>query len=139
MKHIVCIEDDPDVLDFLTILLNDHEYQVHPVLSSIEGVDTIRHTEADLVLLDLMMPGKSGWDIMREMRADPQLTHVPVLIVSACKEKVSRLLDPTFDSSIIGYVEKPFSPFTIRAQVENILNPKFSPTNQTNPLRPLTA
>jgi CheY-like chemotaxis protein len=138
MKHIVCIEDDPDVLDFLTLLLNDNEYQVHPVLCSMEGVETIRQTQSDLVLLDLMMPGKSGWDIMREMRSDPKLTRVPVLIVSACKEKVSRLLDPAFDTAIVGYVEKPFSPFEIRGQVETILNQKFHHTNQPNRLQSLT-
>lgn len=101
-KTILIIEDDPDINDMLRILLRNNGYDIVGAYSGTEGL--LAHGDnIDLILLDLMLPGKSGEDIIRELK---KRKNVPVIVTSAVHDvnKKVRL----FDLGADDYVTKPF-------------------------------
>ncbi len=120
-KKVVCIEDDPDILDLLTLVLDDPEYTMVPVLGGEDGFTTIQETQPDLIVMDLLMPKVTGWDIFRKMQEDDSLRDTPVIVVSACHEKVNSALGIDDSIKATAYISKPFSPLEVRATVDRAL------------------
>ncbi len=120
-KKVVCIEDDPDILDLLTLVLDDPEYTMVPVLGGEEGFSTIKETQPDLILMDLLMPKVTGWDIFRKMQEDDSLRDTPIIVVSACNERINSALGTEEQVKAMAYIEKPFSPLQVRASVDRAL------------------
>ena len=83
-KRIVVIDDDPDFLSYVSIVLSANGYQVSTAPSEREGLEMIRRAPPDLVIVDVMMSYVlDGWSVSRQMSADPHLREIPVLMVSA--------------------------------------------------------
>jgi len=90
MVHATCVlivDDDPDVREALSFLLDDEGYRVSSAADGAAALKQLKREQPCLVLLDLMMPEMSGWEILRRMRADPALAQVPVCVVSAVYEE----------------------------------------------------
>ncbi len=120
-KKVVCIEDDPDILDLLTAVLQGPDLEMYPALGGEQGLAMVRQTLPDLVLLDLFMPAMNGWDLLKAMRQDVALQKTPVVMVSACHIEISSALYNGLDLEVVDYVRKPFSSFQIRTTVERAL------------------
>ena len=101
-KTILIIEDDTEINNMLKILLSQHGYSTVSAYSGTEGV-LVHSKEIDLILLDLMLPGRSGEDIIRELK---QKRNVPVIVMSAVHD-VSKKVD-LFSLGADYYVTKPF-------------------------------
>lgn len=107
-KKIVAIDDDPDAVQFLSALLTDHGYQVVTAKNGEEGLAKTREERPDLVLLDITMPEKSGVRFYRDVREDPELKAIPVIMVTGVSEDFKQFISsrkqvPPPD----GYITKP--------------------------------
>ena len=105
---ILVIDDDREMVEFLTLLLEDNGYATVSAADGQEGLDKIRSENPDLVLLDITMPEKSGVRFYREVRDDPALAAIPIVMVTGVaidfKQFIhSRRQVPPAD----GYLPKP--------------------------------
>ena len=121
MSLIVIVDDDPDVRDLVEYKLvqNGHE-----VLSATNGQDALRlvpEVRPELVLLDVMMPGLSGFDVLERLRADAATRQVPVIMLTAKAQEADA--DRGFTLGANDYVLKPFSPRELVSRVNAQLVP----------------
>ncbi len=121
-QYILVIDDERDLLNYLNTLLSPR-YRVRICEDAETGLEIARTTSPDLILSDVVMPGKSGLDICREIKDDLQTCHIPVILVTA-KGSVDSQVEG-LEQGADAYVTKPFSPSfllaLIRSQMENRL------------------
>jgi len=129
-KHILVIDDDVQLVDTVRTLLESVGYEVSHAFQSEKGFELARSTRPDLILLDIMFagpPGPDGVEISRRLRADAELSDTPVIILSGVK-KVLDLpvkLSPDEDyMPVRAFLEKPFKPNELLAEIEKILGPR---------------
>lgn len=137
---ILIVDDDPDNLSYLKDILEDEGYETLTAKDGLEGMEKVKTAKPQLVLLDLMMPNKSGIRMFQEMKMDEELREIPVIIVTGVsqatgvdfKEFVVRLPgsegDPTVTtkgetrySRPSGYLEKPIEPQQLVTLVREVL------------------
>lgn len=82
-KRILILDDEPDIITYFEILLNDHGYQTSSAQDGIDGLAKARSEHPDLITLDISMPKKSGVRFYRELKSDPVLRNIPVVVVTA--------------------------------------------------------
>jgi len=105
-RRIVVIEDDRDIADAMSYALDRAGFSVRVARTGEEGIEAVRRG-ADLVLLDLNLPGMDGLEVCRMLRRQPGSTQTPILIVSARGEEVDRVLG--LEMGADDYLVKPFS------------------------------
>ena len=91
MKTIAYIEDDQDMIDLVSIILNKHGYRVEGFTESREIVPRLEALKPELILLDLMMPHVDGIEVYRELKEHEGMGEVPVIIISAMKRAVEEI------------------------------------------------
>lgn len=118
--YILYIEDERPMIELVRESLKFAGYEVVGVTSGEQGLAQMQARKPDLLLLDMMMPGLSGWDIYRSMKADAQLVEVPVIVITAKVlsqgRKIVEDLPPVDD-----YITKPFNPERLIRSVQNLL------------------
>lgn len=107
-KTIVCIEDDPQIIDLIGLILRHRGFKLIGVTSSREGLETIRRHHPDLVLLDLMMPEPDGWQILHSMEMDSELQTIPVIVVTV-RSRRTEAFQRSDTFQVADYVTKPFA------------------------------
>jgi CheY-like chemotaxis protein len=105
---IIVIDDDPDIVTFLSTLLEDNGYDYVTAGDGQEGINKVRAERPDLILLDITMPEKSGVRFYREVRGDPELQKTPVVMVTGVMQEFKKFIStrkqvPPPD----GYISKP--------------------------------
>lgn len=80
---VVCIEDDPDIITLIELMLRSTGLEIIGAVGGREGLEKIRSIKPDLVLLDLMMPDLDGWQVYDEMQGDTEIQDIPVVVVTA--------------------------------------------------------
>jgi CheY-like chemotaxis protein len=107
-KKIIVIDDDPDIVIFLTALLEDNGYAVVAAKNGQEGLEKTRAERPSLILLDITMPEKSGVRCYREVCEDPDLKDTPVVIVTGVTEEFKRFIHTRRQvPPPAGYITKP--------------------------------
>ncbi len=119
-KRILCIEDDQEMIDLIRLILGRRGYEIIGATGGIDGLQLMRQEPPDLVLLDLMMPDMDGWDVYQQMKADPGLQAIPVIVVTAKAQNIDRVLGLHI-AKVDDYITKPFSPQELLASVEKLL------------------
>ncbi len=114
--RILIVEDEPKLAGLLADYLAAEHYSVEVLRDGAGAVEALRTLKPDLVLLDLMLPGKNGLDICREARA---FSAVPIIMITARVEEVDRLLGLELGAD--DYICKPFSPREVVARVKAVL------------------
>lgn len=114
--HVLIIEDEPKIAQLLKDYLEREGFRVDVLHSGLDAVETVRERAPGFVLLDLMLPGKDGLSICREVR---QFSNVPIIMLTAKVEEIDRLLGLELGAD--DYVCKPFSPREVIARVRTIL------------------
>ncbi|MDY6857297.1 MAG: response regulator [Thermodesulfobacteriota bacterium] len=112
-KKIMVIDDEPDIITYLTTLLEEDGYETDSAKDGVEGLEKIKENRPDLICLDILMPKKSGIGLYRELRKDEDLKGIPVVIVTGFKGEDNPLMD--FKEFLHkrsvpgpeGYLEKP--------------------------------
>ncbi len=118
-ERILVIEDDPDILTNIKLRLESRGLIVFTAASGEEGLETARKKIPDAILLDLMLPGMSGLNVLKNIRADRTLSHVPVMIVSALGEESDVVVG--LEMGADDYMSKPFSAAVLLARIHALL------------------
>lgn len=123
---IVCIEDEPGVIELIRLILERRGLKVVGAGSGAKGLEVVRQVKPALVLLDLMMPGMDGWEVYRRMKADAMMKTIPVIIVTAKAEGIDEVLAKHI-AKVDDYIKKPFSLQELLQAIERVLNRKTTP------------
>ena len=121
-RRIMIIEDDPDMIELLSLIVRRGGYEPISALGGQEGVRKLREIGADLVLLDLMMGDMSGWLVLQTVKGDETLQHIPVLIVSAKHQMEDPSQAEAFAHLFEGYLVKPFIVQDLLSQITEALS-----------------
>lgn len=81
-KKVLIIDDEPDMVMFLSTLLEDNGYDIATAVDGEEGLEKVKSEKPDLISLDLLMPNKTGIKMYRELRKDPEIADIPVVMVT---------------------------------------------------------
>jgi DNA-binding response OmpR family regulator len=119
-KHILCIEDEPDMIELLQIILRRKGFKVSGAMSGAEGLRKVNELMPDLVLLDLMMGDMGGWEVYQQMRAEDNTKKIPVIIVTAKAQSIDKVLGLHI-AKVDDYITKPFSPTDLLDSVNKVL------------------
>jgi len=128
---ILVVDDDPDILDAVTMILESQGYKVVTARDGIEGLATLKAENPDLMILDLMMPKMDGFGVCKELQ-DPRWSkykNVPILILTSVREEASRRryeLETGLELDVDDYVEKPMSPDVLLKRVSTLIKKKKS-------------
>lgn len=112
MRKILIVEDHADIRRLIRMTLEFEEFEIHEAPDALSGWDMVRSLRPDLVLLDVMMPGRlTGLDLCRAIRADPALEDLPVVVLSARGSSADRAAGIVAGAH--AYLVKPFSPMQL--------------------------
>ncbi|MFA6092128.1 MAG: response regulator [Elusimicrobiota bacterium] len=121
MKTILVVDDDMEIVDFLSECLRAGGYEVFTAYDGIKGVAQARAHRPDLIVLDLMMPGMHGFEVCQVLRADEQFKGVKILISSAKSYPVDR--KAALQAGADGYLTKPYTADELFLAVKKLLEP----------------
>ena len=113
--RILLVDDQPANLRVVTTLLERQGYRVTTASDGNAALESCRHSKPDLILLDMMMPGMDGFELMREIKLDPDLMRIPTVFLTAAQDR--EMLLRAFDAGVVDYVTKPFIPEELLARV----------------------
>src|SRR3989338_7662921 len=117
-KIILHVDDEPDVLALVKVVLEREGYQVISAESGRECLDVLKKRKVDLILLDIMMPKMSGWEVLKRVRKDYPGTKVVFLTVVKINEK---MLADLIKDGLTDYIQKPCSNVDMVARVKKAL------------------
>jgi DNA-binding response OmpR family regulator len=120
IKHILCVEDDQEMIDLIRLILGRRGFEIKGANGGREGLRMIREELPDLVLLDLMMPDMDGWEVYQQMKADEKTRNIPVIVVTAKAQNIDRVLGIHI-AHVDDYITKPFNPQELLNSVEKVL------------------
>jgi len=124
-KKILTVDDDPHNRKLMETLLRAEGYEVRCVSSGKAALDAIATDAPDLILLDLMMPGMDGFEVLRRMKTDPVARRIPVIVVTAVDEASSRARLAA--AGIAEVVTKPVDRWELKTRMERLLNKGGTP------------
>ena len=113
---ILVVDDDPNISDLLKIYFENEGYEVKTVADGAEGINYFKMYEPDLVLLDIMLPKKDGWQVCREIR---EISSKPIIMVTAKGEVLDKVLGLELGAD--DFVVKPFDMKELSARVKAVL------------------
>jgi len=119
MKKIMVVDNEPDIVDLTRTVLEIGGYSVVPVYSGEECLRKLESEKVDLVLLDIMMPGMSGWDVFNRIKKKNTDIKVAFMSVLEISDKRKQVL---LDEGLADYIMKPFDKDSLLERVDNILN-----------------
>lgn len=119
-KKVLCIEDDPEMIDLIKLILERKGFQFIGAVGGREGLEAIAREKPDLVLLDIMMPDIDGWDVYRQMKASEEFKHIPVIVVTAKAQSIDKVLGLHI-AKVDDYVTKPFGPKELLRSIDKVL------------------
>ncbi|RJP54818.1 MAG: response regulator [Anaerolineaceae bacterium] len=121
VKKILCIEDEPEMIDLIRLILGRRGFEVHGAAGGLEGIKMIREMLPDLILLDLMMPDMDGWEVYQQMKADAATRDIPVIVVTAKAQNIDKVLGLHI-AKVDDYIAKPFSPQELMDSVDKVFS-----------------
>jgi CheY-like chemotaxis protein len=125
-KKILAIDDEVDTLTFYTELLEDYDFNPITARNGIEGLQKAREEKPDLIILDIMMPKKGGMKTYKELKADPELSDIPVIIITGISKEVDfkSLLDRSSTNKIPpdGHLVKPLTADDLIREIRKVLD-----------------
>ena len=117
--RILVVDDEPHIRRVLSVVLEGRGYQVMMASDGLQGLSELGGDTVDLVILDLMMPGANGLEVLSKIRSDPQRSETPVIILTAKGQDTDR--DAALAGGANDFLTKPFSPKKLLARIEEIL------------------
>jgi len=126
---ILVVDDDPDILDAVKMILESQGYEVVTARDGIEGLATLKAEHPDLMILDLIMPKMDGFAVCKELQ-DPRWSKykdTPILILTPVREEASRRryeLETGLELDVDDYLEKPMAPDVLLERVKTLIKKK---------------
>jgi two-component system response regulator VicR len=119
-KRVLCIEDQPEMIDLFRLILERRGYIVEGALGGREGLDAIEKSLPDLILLDLMMPDMDGWEVFRQIKAREGWKDLPIVVITAKAQEIDKVLGLQI-AGVDDYITKPFAPSDLIRSLERFL------------------
>ena len=119
VKTIVVADDDPDILNIVSMSLEAQGYNVHKAVNGQEAVELSRQHHPDLIIMDMMMPVMSGYEAVQALKADDSTSAIPIVGLSA--KAMSTDMERATDAGIDGYITKPFRIAQVLSVIEGYL------------------
>ncbi len=126
---ILLVDDEPDILEFLSYNLKKEGYQVHTALTGEEGIKLAKKEMPHLVLLDVMMPGIDGMEVCRELRSATGMDGVVIAFLTARSEDYSHIAG--FEAGADDYINKPIKPRILLSRIKALLRRSTNGTEST--------
>ncbi len=122
LKHVLVIDDDPNVADMLRQFLPETEYQLDSAFDGIAGLEAVAASRPDVILLDIMMPRLDGFGVIETLRADPQTRYLPIIVISA-KDLTATELDRLKETVSSVLKKQGFQGQKLMDEIKNALKP----------------
>jgi two-component system, cell cycle response regulator len=122
MQTVLAIDDAPEIHRLLALRLRREDVVLHHALDAEDGLRKVRDLAPDLVLLDLDLPGVTGFDLCKRLKAEPETAAIPVIFLTAATSVFVKVVG--FDLGAIDYVTKPFEAAELRARIRAALRTK---------------
>jgi CheY-like chemotaxis protein len=124
-NRILIVDDDPDILEYLSSFLEDQGYEVAPVTNAAAALSSLDRFRPDLVLIDVLMPGRSGLDLLVILRREPKWADLPLVVVTGNDQILQDDCQSYFGSHLgvrgpDGVLGKPVHRETLLAMVKHI-------------------
>jgi DNA-binding response OmpR family regulator len=118
--QVLCIDDEPELIALVKQVLKTENIHVIGAANGREGLSTLRKQLPDAVILDIMMPGMDGWEVYRQIRADNNLKHVPVVILTARNSLFEEVVARE-RAGVDDYLTKPFLNDVLKKTIFKVL------------------
>ena len=118
-QQILVVDDDRDIVRLVRAYLEKSGFRVLVAYDGQTAVHILRHDRPALVVLDLMLPDQDGWDITRQVRADPVLCETPIIMLTARIDDTDKIIGLELGAD--DYITKPFNPREVVARVRTVL------------------
>ncbi len=128
-RSILYIEDDPEMIDLVSMILSRRGYSVKGAHGGRHGLDLITAEKPELILLDLMMPDIDGWDVYQQIKGNPDTRDIPVIVITAKSQTIDKVLGLHI-AGVDDYLCKPFHPQELWDSIDRVfsrLNQKSQP------------
>jgi CheY-like chemotaxis protein len=120
-KRILIIDDEEDIVNLVRMILEDAGYSVASVTDGRDAIKTLATNQFDLILLDIMMPFMSGWEVLETLRSQDSTRDIPVALLTArASPRENNQPHPT---DYCEYITKPFEPDDFLRRINKILSP----------------
>ncbi|MEO1397786.1 MAG: response regulator [Pseudomonadota bacterium] len=120
-KRVLLVEDEPNIIEAIRFILSRDGWQVSTHADGATAMEAIQRHAPDVVVLDVMLPGRSGFDILRDIRADTQASNLPVLMLTAKGQSQDR--DRAERYGVTQFMTKPFANADVLAAVNALVPP----------------
>jgi DNA-binding response OmpR family regulator len=117
---VVYIEDDPEMINLVTLILSRRGFLVKGAHGGREGLALVNVELPDLILLDLMMPDLDGWDLYQQLKANAKTRDIPVIVITAKSQPIDRVLGLHI-AKVDDYISKPFHPEDLLNSIEKVI------------------
>ena len=121
--NILIVDDEPRNVRILEGILAPMKYNLKKAANGIEALEQIEKELPDIILLDVMMPGMSGFEVCRTLKSQPETQLIPIVLVTSLSDKDSKITG--IDCSADDFITKPVDPIELRARVKSLLRIKF--------------
>ncbi|MFY9238311.1 MAG: response regulator [Roseovarius sp.] len=118
-KHVLLIEDEPNIIEAISFILSRDGWEVKTHSNGHDAMDVVRARRPDLVILDVMLPGRSGFDLLGDIRGDAALQTLPVLMLTARGQRKDREMAEA--AGVSRYMTKPFSNADVLEAVRDLV------------------
>ena len=124
---ILIVDDDPDITEAMTVVLENKGYEVRSALDSDQGLDRLKETRPDLIILDVMMrTSQEGFEFAREIKQNAQFKDIPILMLTAVKQKKGLDFEPAAGDEawlpVQAFLDKPVKPDLLIEKVQDLLS-----------------
>lgn len=124
MSKVLVVDDEPDVLLLCRVNLEFEGYTVIDAQDGEQALEKVRLEKPDIILLDVMMPGMDGWEVLASLKEDPTTSEIPVVMLTAKVRELDQIHGLT--QGAIDYVNKPFNPIALSRTIREALQARNS-------------
>ena len=124
LANILIVDDDPDVREAVKIILETQPYELIFASNGEECLEQVKKSRPDLIILDLLMPKKDGFEVIKELRGHPSYPRIPILVLTVVKKEAAGRryeLETALRMDVDDYIEKPIQPDDLIDRVKRIL------------------
>ena len=118
-KTILIVDDEQDILDLLQFNLKAEGYQILAAKDGEKALELAESSQPDLIILDIMLPGKDGWEVIRELRNNEETQHLPVIFLTAKDSEIDEVVGLELGAD--DYLVKPISIRKLLARIKTAL------------------
>jgi len=117
---VLVVDDDPEILAMLSARLEGRGYRVLTAADGREALEVARRARPDLLILDVMMPAKNGWEVARALRQDPVTEGIKIVMLTAIGEQMNEMTSPLYGAD--AYFDKPFDFVALERKVAELMD-----------------